>query len=324
MFDKEQTYKTIWIICTVLCVIGLIVTFVSRYYLILVFIAFIGMIFFGCLMNKEKRKKAAQAENAENDKPQFDEAELATLLEHFEFFAKTAITLKRSENKSFTRFGGVPFAPQDFVWPTHNNKPIPFLLQIDFAEINADGKLSDFPESGLMYVFVDESKVNFEDTDINDTDYAYKEGETFKILYFENVDGGLNSVELPDNLQTIYDEFYVNAELVKTYPELEDCNEDDCEQLSTLFRLDKMDNYYDYFYQHRHLIGGWATYVQGGGFIADRREKANEKWTLLVQIENDGQYEFMWGDEGTLYFYINENDLKKRNFSNVTLDMQCT
>lgn len=325
MYDKEYTYKMLCIMCTILLVISIIICLTSSpYYFLLTLLALCGMILFGSLMNKEKRKKASQAENSEYDKPQFDEDELATLLEQFEPFAKNAITLKRNENKSFTRFGGIPFAPQNFVWPMHNNKPIPFLLQIDFAEINADGKLADFPTTGLMYVFVDNDKVNFEDKDINDTDYTYKEGETFKILYFENADGGLDSAELSDNLQTIYNEFYVSAELVKTYPDLDDCNEDDCEELSSLFRLGKMNNYYDYFYQHRHLIGGWASYVQGGGFIADRRENANEEWTLLMQIESDEKYEFMWGDDGTLFFYISLKDLKRRNFNNVTLDMQCT
>ena len=155
MYDKEYTYKMLCITCAILTVISIIISLTSSpYYLIIALLTLVGMILFGSLMNKEKRKKAtSQTENSEYEKPQFDEEKLATLLKHFEPFAKNAITLKRSENKSFTSFGGIPFAPQNFAWPMHNNKPIPFLLQIDFAEINADGKLTDFPTSGLMYVF---------------------------------------------------------------------------------------------------------------------------------------------------------------------------
>ena len=40
------------------------------------------------------------------------------------------------------------------------------------------------------------------------------------------------------------------------------------------------------------------------------------EWQLLFQISSDEETEMLWGDEGTLYFWIRTEDLKARRFEN--------
>jgi len=47
-------------------------------------------------------------------------------------------------------------------------------------------------------------------------------------------------------------------------------------------------------------------------------------WRLLLQIDTDDDAGVMWGDVGILYFYIPQQALAARDFSQVHLIMQCS
>ncbi len=75
---------------------------------------------------------------------------------------------------------------------------------------------------------------------------------------------------------------------------------------------------------NKSLVGGWGSYIQQAWIIPN--QKVPEDWVLLCQIASDDAYldqnSFMWGDCGTLYFYIRKEDLLARNFNNVKLELQ--
>jgi len=268
--------------------------------------------------------KEVKNSNGASEERKYTDEQLKLWLTDFEQFTKTAIKLERTDYKTFTKFGGMPVAPHGFIWPTFNGKPIPFLLQIDFAEINGEGKLQNFPKTGVMYVFVDSDKVNYVDKDINDNDWTYKQGETYKILYFDEY-ADLDIVEKPNDLKITYDEIYVTPQTVKTYPDTDDC--DEANEIYKNCPVDGMEEGYEMtrYENSGHRIGGWADYVQGGGLIYTYKRSKNDNWMLLMQIESEeGDDNFMWGDVGTLYFFVSEKDLAERNFDNVRLEMQCT
>lgn len=211
--------------------------------------------------------------------------------------------------------------PKNFIWPVRGDVCLPFLLQIDFAEINGDGALADFPQSGIMYLFVDGDNVSA--PEFKDGEEPYAEGKTFKILYFDNVNGLAPAVK-PDALQKVYKEFNVSAETVKTYPDTEDC-----EQANEIYLncpVGGMDEGYDaleYENMDSTLIGGWASYIQGSCLPVKEGE-----WVLLMQIKSyfdkSDDNCMLWGDAGNLYLFIRKTDLQARNFNNVKFDMQCT
>lgn len=277
------------------------------------------------LLTKLINNKGANTRGkAEKKKKEYDDKQLTAWLAEFEKFVKHAACLEKTSEKTFTKFGGMPTVPEDFEWATFEGNPIPFMLQIDFEEINRDGLVEDFPTSGLLYVFVDSDRVNLVDA-VTDEDYMYREGKTFKIIFREKTEL-LREAKRPSGLQWVYKETYLGSRIVKTYPDTDDC--DEALDIYCNRPCGGMDDEYDdmrYEVAGYHQIGGWATYIQSGGFVNPSNGKG-EKWTLLMQIgsEEGDDEKFMWGDVGNLYFYILEDDLKARRFDNVKLEMQCT
>ena len=77
-----------------------------------------------------------------------------------------------------------------------------------------------------------------------------------------------------------------------------------------------------------------AQLVQHGLFCGDETgfqdpkaeglKAGAEDWNLLLQIDTDENCPgWMWGDSGTLYFLIRDQDLKARRFDKATMVLQC-
>ena len=277
-----------------------------------------------CLLLKKQEKEATV--KCAYVKPNLDDEEFRKWLTVFELYTKTAKKLNVTTDKTFSKFGGMPDVPKNFIWPMRNDVCLPFLLQIDFAEINGDGALADFPQNGIMYLFVDSDDVNAPEFEYGEEPYA--EGRTFKILYFDGVDG-LTSAQKPDALGTVYKEFNVSAEAVKTYPDTEDCRE--AFDIYCNRPVGGMDDAYDYM-QGENMdsaqIGGWASYIQGSSLPETGKTDNNDEWVLLMQLTSyfgeSLDDNMMWGDAGNIYMFIRKTDLQARNFNNVKFDMQCT
>src|SRR5215213_3543018 len=52
-------------------------------------------------------------------------------------------------------FGGLPVAPSGFQWPRGKSKPYSFVMQVDCSAVPAAGRLGMFPDSGVLYVFLE-------------------------------------------------------------------------------------------------------------------------------------------------------------------------
>jgi uncharacterized protein YwqG len=81
-----------------------------------------------------------------------------------------------------------------------------------------------------------------------------------------------------------------------------------------------------------HQIGGYAAPVQNdtmevecqdiAGRLGHRGGSAAD-WRLLLQIDTDDEAGMMWGDVGSLYFWIREQDARAGDFSRVWMILQC-
>ncbi|KOM88315.1 DUF1963 domain-containing protein [Clostridium botulinum] len=64
-------------------------------------------------------------------------------------------------------------------------------------------------------------------------------------------------------------------------------------------------------------IGGYPYFVQS------ESEHYKEHNILLLQLDIEDECGIMFGDSGNCNFFISEEDLKNRDFSNVKYDWQC-
>ncbi len=69
------------------------------------------------------------------------------------------ITAERLDGRSApvgaSRFGGDPGLPSDVAWPTDRTGPLPFVAQINLAEIAGSAAARELPAAGLLSVFYD-------------------------------------------------------------------------------------------------------------------------------------------------------------------------
>ncbi len=230
----------------------------------------------------------------------------------------------------FCKFGGPPTVPKAFEWPAWNGKSLAFLLQLRLSDINGDGYLPDLPTSGLLYAFYDEEQSTW-GFDPNDKG-------SWRLMFFEETDE-LKTRRYPKDLNTRYKERYVCAKPIVTYPPGMPVDDEALE-----------DQYYDfrtsvYGDEPFHHLGGYVDPIQSedmdldcqlasnGLFCGDETgynderakelEAGREEWVLLLEIDSDDDVDMMWGDGGTLYFWIRKSDLKAKNFDDVWMILQC-
>lgn len=46
-------------------------------------------------------------------------------------------------------------------------------------------------------------------------------------------------------------------------------------------------------------------------------------WRLLLQFDTDDDLDVMWGDAGTIYYWVEEKKARAGNFANSWLVLQC-
>ena len=133
-------------------------------------------------------------------------------------------------------------------------------------------------------------------------DYRYNDLARAKIAEMngEDIDRDLFN-------EIFYDDYDEEDEDDSDYDEDYDNEEDD----------DDEDDYYS-----ESKIGGYPYFTQD-----DPRHEESKKTVLLFQLDSDdvdGEEAVMWGDCGICNFFISPEDLKKRDFSNVLYNWDCS
>lgn len=77
-----------------------------------------------------------------------------------------------------------------------------------------------------------------------------------------------------------------------------------------------------------HQFSGHSYQIQGDLLRECQQDTQYEgdptDWQLLLQIDTDDEAGMMWGDVGILSFYIPQQALAQRDFSQVHVSMQCS
>jgi uncharacterized protein YwqG len=239
-----------------------------------------------------------------------------------------------------SKLGGVPDLPEGTAWPECNGVPMALLAQLrlqDIALYDPEGRL---PKSGILYFFYEtkDQKWGFDPQDRGH----------WKVVYYDGDLAGLRAAIPPNALPkesrfrvcrlTFSNEITLpswDSEAIKRLKlSQEDCERyvafpgASCGEGQTIHRL----------FGHPEQIQGnmqlecqcafHGLYMGDSSGYDDPRRPALEKgasdWQLLLQIDSDeDNLGAMWGDTGRVYFWIRQQELKKRDFSNVWLVLQC-
>lgn len=237
--------------------------------------------------------------------------------------AVTVIPCKGATTLTTSKFGGTPYLPKAYVYPKDTEgTPMRLLAQINFSELP---HIESFPEKGLLQIFVSPNILYIEEKRYKDIFQQY-----FKVRYFANpkatFEVGNSETALVPGIYSsgfpITEElalhFNLNNEPISAldYRLIELIGQDFSDNQSNLTERHPIeDTYMQYYLGAGHKVGGYPYFI-------DKDVRAETPFlkkydTLLLQIDSNDTLGIMWGDSGVANFFISEENLRNRDFSDI-------
>lgn len=229
-----------------------------------------------------------------------------------------------------TKFGGLPDLPPTKTWPIYNDLPLPFLAQINLADVTPYDTTHLLPETGLLSFFFN-SDAFFERRQPDNTGAM-----SWQVWYTQNP-SQVQRVSVPELIavQRRYRTSTITFSPEITLPDYSQFDSTSIERLGLTQPLtqDEERAYHDVQAhllstagptQHvpRHRMLGYPDVVQWDMY--DDLNGSATDWRLLFQMDSDDIPTTNWGDTGRIYFWIRSQDLHNRDFSRVQLILQST
>ena len=223
-------------------------------------------------------------------------------------------------------FGCYPTIPRGFLYPRDSDGGFLFpLAQIHCSELPA---LDGFPNSGYLQFYI-----AVENSDVYGLDFDDQQSQAnFRVLYFEEdsvqdpetnfdfLSGIIHSISSP-----IAKPYSLTFNSQNDYLGLGEVRYNENEKIISFIK-EKYPNLEDQFDEELwkkfsysgHKMGGYAYFTQ-----TDPREykEGVKDFVLLFQMDTD--QDIMWGDAGVGNFFIDYDDLLKKDFSKVLYNWDC-
>ena len=238
-----------------------------------------------------------------------------------------------------SKIGGNPDLPKDFKWPRYHNENLTFCAQYNVCELKKFDLENKLPEKGMFYVFVFIDSVFMTDE------------STYKLVYVENMED-IQRLDFPkkyflegkiESAKIDYFQYFTlpdwdNSKMKRyedKYEDFGDFREDLIEFIDDL-SSQKADNYHQVLGRSRSVQSSVMFYFAAKKLqvktIEDYKikefeiHKISNDYNILLQLDcNDSNSNLnRFGGSSTLYFGIEPEDLKKKNFENVTMVSQGT
>jgi uncharacterized protein YwqG len=221
-----------------------------------------------------------------------------------------------------SKFGGKPYLKFGESLPTNPKAEIlTFIAQLNFAELTARLPMLGevLPTKGILQFFYDLEEAPW-GGGLEDSAY-------WRVIFHPEPDlAHCENMTIP--ILSASEEASIEYSLLHSFPDVEILNElftlSETEEEAYLEFMDTDDS-------SKHQVLGYPWSIQGDPcFEAQSLSKqlfpnseSAEPWHLLWQIDSDEVLDFMWGDMGMLYILIQEQDLRKADFSRVIFVLQC-
>ena len=241
-----------------------------------------------------------------------------------------------------SRIGGSPDLPPEAAWPTWNGQPLTFIAQISLSELPSYEFLEVLPSQGVLSFFYSGQQWPW------GCDPSQK--GSWRVLHLEAQ--GLQRRTPPAGLpnEGIYkscgldfapsftlpasesphidlDFSRVPVDEINQWIDLKEGFEQLVDEGRWLNRLlGHPDQMQTDLLREAQLVSHGLNLLDGSGYTDPRRpelEPGAADWQLLLQIDSDPNTGMMWGDVGKLYYLMNSEDLRHRNFDAAWMILQC-
>lgn len=240
-----------------------------------------------------------------------------------------------------SKFGGVPYWDMTKPYPTdHDGNKLMLLAQINLNHLEKNDFL---PENGMLQFFIGLDDVFGLDFDNPDTQNA------FRVVYHESVDDSITKEQVlclnppvstnPDieEYTPLWKECAVKIEKADAYMGESDYRFDQLFgeivhekfniEFDSVFNLLDEDNYdkmMEELSNTDHWLLGYPYFTQEDPRTYEEKYRYYD--TLLFQMDSDSinnKDYVLWGDCGVANFFINHEDLKRKDFSKVLYNWDC-
>ena len=247
--------------------------------------------------------------------------------------AQPALQVVTSASETGSFLGGTPPLPAGREWPSKEGTPLTFLACLDLASLQSTLPVPWLPPSGRLLFFYDAENQPW--------GFDPKNRGSWAVLPA----GDVTPASAPAGATTSLTHRPVMFRRIDTYPSYErpDVAALHLTDAEAEILIDaRLAVYGD---RPRHQIAGFPDPVQGdemelecqlvsnglycgdtSGYLSSRASELRDgakDWRLLLQLDSDEELGVMWGDAGTLYFWIREADARSGRFDQAWVVLQC-
>jgi len=238
-----------------------------------------------------------------------------------------------------SKLGGEPDLPAAVPWPVRpGSEPLTFLAQLNLAELSTYGSGLPLPDDGLLLFFYDAETQpwGLDPADASGTHVLYVGGGTA-------VERRAHPKGRPSKVRKLQ---LMPGESLPSWSPFQDkaaAAGFASHQVSS--QIDRLsDEDFESITFGGHAVGGWPALIQdemelecqlasngidvGGpeGYETPRAialAPGAVDWRLLLQLDEDEDLGWFWGDAGRLYFWCREQDIAARRFDRCWTVLQC-
>ena len=218
-----------------------------------------------------------------------------------------------------SRFGGMPLAPRDWRWPTHEAEPLLFIGQINCADLSGLPGAELLPAEGLLAFFGDHDAVT--------GCFPFAEGGVY---YWSDIDR-LTPTQAPIEPIDVFLSCALVPQAILDLPH-------PVSRVVTELGLteDEQKSYHAAWLEIRHhgipkecarsasfsKLLGWPDLVQSDLW----RFETDNNVRLLLQVDSycNGEDTQYYGPGGSLYYVLSEEALRARRYENCEFEGQAT
>lgn len=219
-----------------------------------------------------------------------------------------------------SKFGGAPDVAADFEWPRWNDKPLGFLAQINLEEVAPFDVENALPKSGLLSFF-------YGMHDGYDWPYSNEDKGGWRVYKFSRATSA--RLPWPEELHDLislrsaamgFEATWSWTDWFEFAPDI--LSEFTPEECDAIYRLQTS---WKKAFPAEHQMLGHPNQIQDDPryvVAADTDRGTTKDWLLLLQMDTDFELDFDFCCGGRIWFLIHRDDLRNKNFADVSYDGQ--